>query len=93
MSKGGDLEELEKIQQMRIQYTNYYDTGDLEGVVSLFADDASVDAGAAGGAKGIDEVPAYFASQIEATGRTMHFISNPQIDFTGDDTAKGTWYL
>ena len=93
MADINEREAIEEIQQMRIQYTNYYDTGDLEGVLSLFTEDAIVDSGVLGRADGIDEVRAYFAAQMEMTGRTLHFISNPRIELTGADTAKGEWYL
>ena len=93
MSHNDDLHELEKIRQLRIQYSHYYDTGDIDGIVSLFTEDAIVDAGVHGGAEGIDNVRAYFAEQREATGRTLHFVSNPRIELTSENTATGAWYL
>ncbi len=93
MSRIDEIMEIEKIRALRIQYTNFYDTGNLEGLLSLFTEHAIVDSGVQGRAEGIDEIRTYFAAQMEATGRTLYFISNPRIELIGADRAKGEWYM
>ena len=93
MSETDEMVEIEEIRALKIQYTNFYDTGNLEGVLSLFTEDAIVDSGVQGRAEGIDEIRAYFAAEMEVTVGTQHFISNPRIELVGADRAKGEWYM
>ena len=79
MSRNEDFQELEKVRQLRIQYSHYYDTGDIDGIVSLFTEDAIVDAGVHGGAEGIDNVRDYFAEQRQATGQGVIVVLAEQL--------------
>lgn len=93
------LEDLECIRQMRIAYSYFWDAGDVEGTASVFTDDAVIETRygdkpyAAGGAVGKAAIREFYAGHAKGRGAALHIVTNPQIEFTGPDTAKGTWIL
>ncbi len=98
------LEDLEAIREVRIAYTHFWDAGDVEGTTSVFTDDAVIETHhggkpfAAGGAVGKAAIREFFAGHMKSgktndRGASLHIVTNPQIKFTGPDTATGVWIL
>jgi hypothetical protein len=94
------LWDLEEIKKLRILYSHYLDTHELEKLTSLFTEDAVCDFGRGGAWKGHDALRRGFAeahAQYD-TNRTgtypyLHAITNHWIELTGPDSAEGRCYL
>lgn len=88
-------DDLAAIRELKSRYCWYFDDGDLDGVVSLFTDDAVCELGTFGSWRGRDEIEAGYRAQMvdsQVPGGRMHALSNPLIEVDGD-TATGRWYL
>ena len=84
-----------EIWQLKSKYSWYYDTPDLEKLMSLFTDDAVLDMGPYGRHEGIDQVRELFTENISSPDNgfpTLHATTNPLIEIDGDD-ATGQFYL
>ena len=99
MAEDTRLEDLEGIRQARIAYSHFWDAGDVEGTASIFTDDAVIETRygdkpyAAGGAIGKDAIREFYARHAKGRGQALHIVTNPLIEFTGPDSAKGVWIL
>jgi ketosteroid isomerase-like protein len=84
----------DQIRDLNHRYCWCFDAADLEGLVSVFTDDAVCDLGPFGTWRGIAEIRAGFAAQMidSVPGGRLHSVSNDLIDVHGD-TATGRWYL
>jgi ketosteroid isomerase-like protein len=88
-------EDFAAICDLKSRYCWYFDDGDLEGVVSLFTDDAVCELGTFGSWRGRAEIEAGYRAQMvdsQVPGGRMHALSNPLVEVQGD-TATGRWYL
>jgi hypothetical protein len=89
------LEEIEAIKQLKYRYLRYLDTKQWAELKTLFTDDAvcAYDKGRYT-YHGRDDIIGFLEG---ALGRkdilSLHQCHHPEIDVTGDTTAKGTWYL
>ena len=90
-----DLVAMEEIRQLRHTYSWCYDTGDLDGLVAVFTEDATCGFGPYGTWTGHDEIREGFRGSFEATGvpgTTMHAVTNPVLRVDGEH-ATGKWFL
>ncbi|NMA66894.1 MAG: nuclear transport factor 2 family protein [Clostridiaceae bacterium] len=91
--------EIEKIKKVRSLYSYYYDSNDLDNLISLFTEDAVCewDEDHGGTWVGIEEIRKQYKKWFDKFGNqyfiVMHAVTNPWIELTGPDTAKGRWFL
>lgn len=90
-----DLESIELIKQLKARYFRFVDTGDLEGLQSVFTADAKVHF--KGGnydffLEGWEELEAFYRRSITPNKFGMHNGHHPEITVEGD-SATGIWYL
>lgn len=96
-----DINELlavEEIKNLRLAYSAYFDTHDIDGLGSIFAEDAVCEfseeyGGDWVGRETICKNYAAVAEQLGAPYNAIHAVTNPWIQLTGEDTATGRWYL
>ena len=84
-----------EIYQLKSKYSWYFDTPDLEALMSLFTDDAMLDMGPYGLCSGAEEIRAMFGENISSPDNnfpTLHATTNPLINISGDE-ATGQWFL
>lgn len=80
---------------LKSRYCWSFDDGNLDGVVSLFTDDAVCELGTFGSWRGREEIEAGYRAQMvdsQVPGGRIHALSNPRIEIDGD-SATGCWYL
>ena len=95
------LEELltkETIKELRIMYSHCFDGKDLEGLTSLFTDDAVCEFGPDYGGDwvGKEQIRNNFSSFLidgNPQFEVLHSVTNPWIRLIDDNTANGRWYL
>ena len=94
-----ELLEIEEIKQLRVLYSHYLDGGDLDGLVSLFCEDAVCEFGEKYGGNWVgretirQNYAPYTTGDIAPFTFFMHAVTNPWIQLTGPETAHGRWYL
>ncbi len=96
-----DVINIEEIKKLKNLYSYYWDGGEVDKLIELFADDGTCEFGAKyGNWTGKEAVAAGFRGLWEghvANGRlpfqVIHTFANPVIDITGPDTATGRWFL
>lgn len=93
-----ELLEIEEIRRLRLAYSNYFDGHDVEGLTTLFCEDAVCEFPAEFGGDwvGRDTIVANFAREMGRLGEpydTMHVVTNPWITITGAEEAHGRCYL
>ena len=81
-----------EILELAARYNLAVDTGDSEGVATLFTEDGLIDATASGQIKGHTAIARYIATRPKGWERRRHFNSNPLIRGDGDN-ATLTLYL
>lgn len=84
-----------EIGQVKSSYSWYYDTCDLEGLLSIFTDDAVCDFGPYGLWEGEDAIRQGYSKNIwpkDDRFATVHNTTNPIIEVNGD-TATGKWFV
>ncbi len=89
---------IEEIKDLRLAYSAYFDSQDIEKLGSIFTEDAvcEFDEQYGGDWVGRDTIRANYAAVAEQVGapyNAIHAVTNPWIELTGADTAKGRWYL
>ena len=87
--------DLRRIEQLKYDYCWRYDSGDLDGLMELFTEDAVCELGLFGTWHGQGEIRRGYRELIESTGipgSRRHAPANPQIEVLGD-VARGRWYL
>ncbi len=90
-----DLEAIELIKQLKARYFRFLDTGNQEGLESVFAEDAT--AHFIGGhydidVQGRDKLLKFYAYSFTEEKFGMHNGHHPEISVDGDH-ATGLWYL
>jgi ketosteroid isomerase-like protein len=78
------------IAELRARYTHHYDDHDLDAFVELFADDALMQLGPIGWARGRADIRAAIAGTMATVDFACHFTGDEITEFTSDDTALGT---
>jgi len=87
------LENLEKIKRLKASYCYYVDKENLEGLMELFTEDASIDFGIFGKHKGWEAVKKFFKDIVLGElSFNLHMVHNPIIEINGDK-ATGKWYF
>lgn len=90
-----DLEAIELIKQLKARYFRFLDTGNQEGLASVFTEDAT--AHFIGGhydidVQGRDKLLKFYAYSFTEDKFGMHNGHHPEITVDGDN-ASGLWYL
>ena len=87
------LEDIEEIKVLKRRYCAYCDDNyDVDGLISLFTEDAAWDGGIRGKNEGREEIRKFFQNAPQRLPFAIHMVLNPIIEVNGD-TANGTWYL
>lgn len=90
------LSDLEDIRTLKHRYYRGIDTADMSLLADLFTDDIYVDYRGGGyrvNLSGKDNFLEFIANSFHSGAVAMHHGHMPDITLTGDDTAKGVWYL
>lgn len=89
--------ELEKIKQLRGKYSHYCDGLELERFLNLFTEDAILEADEKHGGRrmGKAEIRAMMEDIMASQKKyeMVHLAVNPLIELTGENQARGRWYL
>ena len=92
-----DLLKIEEIKNLRLAYSAYFDTNNLDALADLFCEDAVCDFGPEWGSwTGRETIRTSYAAAMKQTGTvfdSLHVVTNPWITLTGPTTAHGRWYL
>jgi hypothetical protein len=98
-----DLEEfleVERIKKLRILYSHYFDSNDLDRLADLFTDDVICEFGAYGTWRGKTELRDNYAAvharwdkQKRGPYPYMHITTNHWVEITGPESAEGRCYL
>jgi hypothetical protein len=88
------LEEIEAIRQLKYRYLRAVDGKLWDLLASTFAPDAvSAYDGGKNAFVGRDAIVEWLRNAMENHVVTLHQVHHPEIELTGETTAKGTWYL
>ena len=90
------LSDLEDIRTLKHRYFRCIDTANLNELRELFTDDVQVDYRGGGyrvQLQGREQMLEFLANSFNADSLARHHGHMPEIRFTGDDSAEGTWYL
>ena len=90
-----DLEEFEAIKRLKYKYQRCVDSKLWKELREVFTEDADVayDSGRYT-ASGVDQILEFLLGTLERTDiASMHQVHCPELEITGPNTAKGTWYL
>lgn len=89
------LADLEAIRTLTARYGLAVDTFDLEGVMAVYADDATLDLSALGMGtfEGGEAIRAFYAGSIDGMAHQVHLVANHVLSVDGPDTASGTHYV
>ena len=87
------LEELEAIKRLKYRYLRCVDTKKWEDLAGCFARDVTTDYGGKYQLSGVDAVMDFMRKHNPPDVITMHQVHHPEIDLTGDETARATWTL
>lgn len=91
-----ELSDLEDIRQLKARYFRCIDTGNHSELATCFADDVVFDLRGGGyrlRVEGREDLVEFIASCFNSDVIAMHHGHNPEIRFTGTDTAEAIWYL
>jgi ketosteroid isomerase-like protein len=90
----GVLEDIDSIKKLKARYCAYCDDNyNLDGLASLFTEDAVWDGGPFRGRhEGREAIREFFTDAPQRLPFAVHMVLNPVIEVDGD-TAKGMWYL
>ena len=87
------LMDLERIRRLKAQYCRYIDTKQWERLRAIFAPDVRFEGlGSAPSGAGLDDFIQGISSRMR-TAVAIHHVHNPEIVFTGPDTARGVWAM
>jgi len=86
------LEDLEEIRDLRMRYHYYINEGRYEDMPELFTEDALIDFGSVGTARGKEQIRAFYASAGKSLDLIVQFIHNHMVEVNGD-AASGIAYL
>lgn len=98
LAKLDELLAVEEIKNLRLAYSAYFDSQNIDKLGSIFAEDAVCEfsdeyGGDWVGREAIKANYAAVAEQVGAPYNAIHAVTNPWIELTGQDTATGRWYL
>ncbi|MBF6643877.1 MULTISPECIES: nuclear transport factor 2 family protein [Chryseobacterium] len=94
-----DILAIERIKKLRIKYAHYLDSGNIEGLLSLFSADAICQTdrepwrGREEIRTGLEKAFADYDSQKHGSYPFLHAITNQWVELTGNGTAQGRCYL
>lgn len=94
-----ELLEIEEIRKLRVLYSHYFDGRDLDGLAGLFTEDAVCEFGPDFGGDwvGRETIRENYAKVHARHGGVahsfMHAVTNPWIEITSPDRARGRCYL
>ncbi len=95
-----ELVEIERIRKLRILYSHYFDSNDLDRLAELFTEDAICEFGVHGTWRGRAELRknyevahAHWDKLKKGSYPYMHIITNHWVEMTGPDSAEGRCYL
>jgi diadenosine tetraphosphatase ApaH/serine/threonine PP2A family protein phosphatase len=90
----GDVEELERLKQLKARYFRTMDTKDWAGMRAVFADDVVMDTTAAGGnlVTGADAFLDFLRPTLKDVV-TVHHGHMPELNLISPDQAEGVWAL
>lgn len=87
------LEDMEAIKKLKYRMLYYLDHRDFAAANDCFSSNPKMDCGEYGKPVGRDEVTKFHMEILPKMSKfTMHFIFNPDIEITGETTAKGRYY-
>jgi ketosteroid isomerase-like protein len=86
------LEDVNAIKELKCMYAYYADEGNVDGILSLYVDDAVCDFGPFGVHEGKEQIRTLFTGLLEGSSFTMHEMHNHVVTVTGD-TATGEAYF
>jgi len=97
------LMELEAIRRLKARYFRLFDTKDWQNWAQVFTPDASLQFDLAVSTRGRDGEPApalvgrdaiiAYVSRASADDETVHHGHTPEIDFVGENEARGIWAM
>lgn len=89
------LADLDAIRTLTARYGLAVDTFDLEGVMAVYADDATLDLSALGmpTLEGKDALRAFYDGSLQGMEHQVHVVANHVVDLDGSDAAHGTHYV
>ena len=86
------LEDIESLKRLLYKYCYSIDEGDVDGVMSIFTDDAQGDYSPLGTQKGKSELRKFYAETVPSVvSFCVHMVHNADIRINGD-TAEGLFY-
>jgi hypothetical protein len=93
-----ELLEIEEIKKLRIMYSHYLDSGDVDSLTALFCEDAVCEFGESYGGdwigrEVIHENYSRFATDEIKPFSFAHAVTNPWIRVLSDTRANGRWYF
>ena len=87
------LEDTLAIQQLFVDYAAYLDAGEFNRYAQLFMDDAELQLGPLGSAKGRVAIEALMVKQLgDQVGQSYHIISNPLLTITADTAVSNVMW-
>ena len=87
-----NLEEIESIKRLKHKYMRCVDTRKWDELATLFTDDAvTAYSGGKLSFKGKEEIITFLKNAMPPTLLSMHQGFHPEIELTGETSAKGTW--
>jgi bile-acid 7alpha-dehydratase len=88
------LEDIEAIKQLKARYWRCVDRKLWDELAEVFAEDAAADYGPKSKLAGRQAIVAFLKGSLGAdTVITNHIGQRPEIEITGEATARGTWWL
>jgi len=87
------LEDIEAIKKLKATYAYFADTGNWQGMVNLYTDEAVVEFVSMGRYEGKSEITGFFRDMLpRALPFMTHMFHNPVIEVKGEK-ATGEWYF
>lgn len=98
LKKIGEFLAVEEIKNLRLGYSAHFDAQEIDKLGALFTEDAVCEfseeyGGDWVGRETIVRNYTAVAEQVGAPYSAIHAVTNPWIELTGEDTARGRWYL
>lgn len=87
------LAEVEAIKRLKYRYVRCVDTKQWEDLARCFAPDATTNYGGKYRYSGVDAIMGFMRKYNPPEVITMHQVHHPEIEITGEATARATWAL
>lgn len=85
------LEDLEEIRSLRMEYHHCVNDSRFAEAAWIFTDDAYVEYGGVGKAKGRDNIRVLFGNLANAVTIIKQFVSNHMVKIAGDEASGNAW--